>query len=54
MLVGLKAFTEGLDLKGELLPQSHIHKIAFPLITSLVIVTDAKWLKSLKRYPFKV
>ena len=30
VLVGLQSFAEGLDLKGELLSQVHIHKIAFP------------------------
>jgi len=54
VLVGLQAFAEGLDLKGELLTQVHIHKIAFPPIDSQVIVTEAEWLKSLKRYPFEV
>ncbi|MBF1995270.1 ATP-dependent DNA helicase DinG [Serratia symbiotica] len=54
VLVGLQSFAEGLDLKGELLTQVHIHKIAFPPIDSPVIVTEAEWLKSLKRYPFEV
>ena len=30
VLVGLQSFAEGLDLKGALLSQVHIHKIAFP------------------------
>ena len=30
VLVGLQSFAEGLDLKGDLLSQVHIHKIAFP------------------------
>lgn len=54
VLVGLQSFAEGLDLKGELLTQVHIHKIAFPPIDSPVIVTEAEWLKSLKRYSFEV
>ena len=54
MLVGLQSFAEGLDLKGELLTQVHIHKIAFPPIDSPVIITEGEWLKSLKRYPFEV
>ncbi|STJ45076.1 ATP-dependent DNA helicase DinG [Escherichia coli] len=29
VLVGLQSFAEGLDLKGDLLSQVHIHKIAF-------------------------
>lgn len=36
VLVGLQSFAEGLDLKGELLSQVHIHKIAFPPIDSPV------------------
>ncbi|ASM11149.1 TPA: ATP-dependent DNA helicase DinG [Serratia marcescens] len=54
VLVGLQSFAEGLDLKGELLTQVHIHKIAFPPIDSPVIITEGEWLKSLKRYPFEV
>ncbi|WP_416261959.1 ATP-dependent DNA helicase DinG [Gibbsiella quercinecans] len=54
VLVGLQSFAEGLDLKGELLTQVHIHKIAFPPIDSPVILTEGEWLKSLKRYPFEV
>ncbi|MBP2170489.1 ATP-dependent DNA helicase DinG [Erwinia toletana] len=54
ILVGLQSFAEGLDLKGELLTQVHIHKIAFPPIDSPVILTEGEWLKSLKRYPFEV
>jgi ATP-dependent DNA helicase DinG len=54
VLIGLQSFAEGLDLKGELLTQVHIHKIAFPPIDSPVIVTEGEWLKSLKRYPFEV
>lgn len=54
VLVGLQSFSEGLDLKGELLTQVHIHKIAFPPIDSPVILTEGEWLKSLNRYPFEV
>lgn len=54
MLVGLQSFAEGLDLKGELLSQVHIHKIAFPPVDSPVVITEGEWLKSLKRYPFDV
>ncbi len=54
ILVGLQSFAEGLDLKGELLSQVHIHKIAFPPIDSPVILTEGEWLKSLNRYPFEV
>lgn len=54
VLIGLQSFAEGLDLKGELLTQVHIHKIAFPPIDSPVILTEGEWLKSLKRYPFEV
>ncbi|WP_315707788.1 ATP-dependent DNA helicase DinG [Brenneria uluponensis] len=54
VLVGLQSFAEGLDLKGELLTQVHIHKIAFPPIDSPVILTEGEWLKSLKRHPFVV
>ncbi len=54
VLVGLQSFAEGLDLKGELLTQVHIHKIAFPPVDSPVVVTEGEWLKSLKRYPFEV
>ncbi|MFD1802923.1 ATP-dependent DNA helicase DinG [Mixta tenebrionis] len=54
VLVGLQSFAEGLDLKGELLTQVHIHKIAFPPVDSPVILTEGEWLKSLKRYPFEV
>ncbi|WP_297202415.1 ATP-dependent DNA helicase DinG [uncultured Pluralibacter sp.] len=54
VLVGLQSFSEGLDLKGELLSQVHIHKIAFPPIDSPVVITEGEWLKSLKRYPFEV
>jgi len=54
VLVGLQSFAEGLDLKGELLSQVHIHKIAFPPVDSPVVVTEGEWLKSLKRYPFEV
>lgn len=54
ILVGLQSFAEGLDLKGELLTQVHIHKIAFPPVDSPVILTEGEWLKSLKRYPFEV
>ncbi|MBC0854198.1 ATP-dependent DNA helicase DinG [Pantoea stewartii] len=54
ILIGLQSFAEGLDLKGELLSQVHIHKIAFPPIDSPVILTEGEWLKSLKRYPFEV
>lgn len=54
VLVGLQSFAEGLDLKGELLTQVHIHKIAFPPIDSPVILTEGEWLKSLNRYPFEV
>lgn len=54
VLVGLQSFAEGLDLKGDLLSQVHIHKIAFPPIDSPVILTEGEWLKSLKRYPFEV
>lgn len=53
-LVGLQSFAEGLDLKGELLTQVHIHKVAFPPIDSPVILTEGEWLKTLKRYPFEV
>lgn len=54
VLVGLQSFAEGLDLKGELLSQVHIHKIAFPPVDSPVVITEAEWLKSLNRYPFEV
>ncbi|WP_187493829.1 ATP-dependent DNA helicase DinG [Duffyella gerundensis] len=54
ILVGLQSFAEGLDLKGELLTQVHIHKIAFPPVDSPVILTEGEWLKSLRRYPFEV
>jgi ATP-dependent DNA helicase DinG len=54
VLIGLQSFAEGLDLKGELLTQVHIHKIAFPPIDNPVVVTEGEWLKSLKRYPFEV
>ncbi len=54
ILVGLQSFAEGLDLKGDLLTQVHIHKIAFPPVDSPVILTEGEWLKSLKRYPFEV
>jgi len=54
VLIGLQSFAEGLDLKGDLLTQVHIHKIAFPPIDSPVILTEGEWLKSLKRYPFEV
>lgn len=54
ILVGLQSFAEGLDLKGNLLSQVHIHKIAFPPVDSPVILTEGEWLKSLKRYPFEV
>lgn len=54
VLVGLQSFAEGLDLKGELLSQVHIHKIAFPPVDSPVVITEGEWLKSLNRYPFEV
>ena len=54
VLVGLQSFSEGLDLKGELLTQVHIHKIAFPPIDSPVILTEGEWLKSQQRYPFEI
>ncbi|MBI0909381.1 ATP-dependent DNA helicase DinG, partial [Escherichia coli] len=54
VLVGLQSFAEGLDLKGDLLSQVHIHKIAFPPIDSPVVITEGEWLKSLNRYPFEV
>ena len=54
VLVGLQSFAEGLDLKGELLTQVHIHKIAFPPVDSPVVITEGEWLKSLNRYPFEV
>ncbi|WP_426816693.1 ATP-dependent DNA helicase DinG [Winslowiella sp. 2C04] len=54
ILVGLQSFAEGLDLKGDLLSQVHIHKIAFPPVDSPVILTEGEWLKSLKRYLFEV
>ncbi|WP_420065578.1 ATP-dependent DNA helicase DinG [Pectobacterium colocasium] len=54
VLIGLQSFAEGLDLKGDLLSQVHIHKIAFPPIDSPVILTEGEWLKSLKRHPFIV
>lgn len=54
ILVGLQSFAEGLDLKGELLTQVHIHKIAFPPVDSPVVITEGEWLKSLNRYPFEV
>ncbi|MBV8043473.1 ATP-dependent DNA helicase DinG [Pluralibacter sp.] len=54
VLVGLQSFAEGLDLKGDLLSQVHIHKIAFPPVDSPVVVTEGEWLKSLNRYPFEV
>lgn len=54
VLMGLQSFAEGLDLKGELLSQVHIHKIAFPPIDSPVILTEGEWLKSQKRHPFVV
>lgn len=46
VLVGLQSFAEGLDLKGELLTQVHIHKIAFPPIDSPVVITEGEWLKA--------
>ncbi|VDZ95051.1 ATP-dependent helicase [Salmonella enterica subsp. enterica] len=52
--MGFSLFAEGLDLKGELLTQVHIHKIAFPPIDSPVVITEGEWLKSLNRYPFEV
>ncbi|WP_192458451.1 ATP-dependent DNA helicase DinG [Musicola keenii] len=54
VLVGLQSFSEGLDLKGELLSQVHIHKIAFPPVDSPVILTEGEWLKAQKRHPFVV
>jgi len=54
VLMGLQSFAEGLDLKGELLTQVHIHKIAFPPVDSPVILTEGEWLKSQKRHPFEV
>ncbi|TCV98077.1 ATP-dependent DNA helicase DinG [Biostraticola tofi] len=54
VLVGLQSFAEGLDLKGELLTQVHIHKIAFPPIDSPVVLTEGEWLKSQQRHPFEV
>ncbi|WP_348253608.1 helicase C-terminal domain-containing protein, partial [Salmonella enterica] len=54
VLVGLQSFGEGLDLKGELLTQGHIHKIAFPPIDSRVVITEGEWLKRLNRYPVEV
>ncbi len=54
VLVGLQSFAEGLDLKGALLSQVHIHKIAFPPIDTPVILTEGEWLKSLRRHPFEV
>lgn len=54
VLVGLQSFAEGLDLKGDLLSQVHIHKIAFPPVDSPVVITEGEWLKSLNRYPFEV
>ena len=54
VLVGLQSFSEGLDLKGELLTQVHIHKIAFPPVDSPVVLTEGEWLKSLNRYPFEI
>lgn len=54
VLVGLQSFAEGLDLKGELLTQVHIHKIAFPPVDSPVVITEDEWLRSLNRYPFEV
>jgi len=54
VLIGLQSFAEGLDLKGELLTQVHIHKIAFPPIDSPVVITEGEWLKSLNRHPFEV
>lgn len=53
ILVGLKSFAEGLDLKGELLTAVHIHKIAFAPVDSPVILTEGEWLKSKKRHPFE-
>jgi len=54
VLVGLQSFSEGLDLKGELLTQVHIHKISFPPVDSPVIVTEGEWLRSQQRYPFEI
>ncbi|WP_127959532.1 ATP-dependent DNA helicase DinG [Serratia microhaemolytica] len=54
VLVGLQSFAEGLDLKGELLTQVHIHKISFPPVDNPVIITEGEWLKSRNRYPFEV
>ena len=54
VLMGLQSFAEGLDLKGELLTQVHIHKIAFPPVDSPVILTEGEWLKSQQRHPFEV
>ncbi|MEA1064511.1 ATP-dependent DNA helicase DinG [Erwinia sp. HR93] len=54
VLIGLQSFAEGLDLKGELLTQVHIHKIAFPPVDNPVVITEGEWLKTLRRYPFEV
>lgn len=54
VLIGLQSFAEGLDLKGSLLTQVHIHKIAFPPVDSPVVITEGEWLRSQNRYPFEV
>ncbi len=51
---GLQSFAEGWILARKALTQVHIHKIAFPPIDSLVVITEGEWLKSLNRYPFEV
>ncbi|MDP1020142.1 helicase C-terminal domain-containing protein, partial [Klebsiella pneumoniae] len=53
VLVGLQSLAEGLDLKGDLLSQVQIHKIACPPIDSPGVITEGEWLKSLNRYPFE-
>lgn len=53
VLVGLQSFAEGLDLKGDLLSQVHIHKIAFPH-RQPGGDHRRRMAKSLNRYPFEV
>lgn len=54
ILLGLQSFSEGLDLKGELLVQVHIQKIAFPPVDSPLIITEKEWLTQQNRYPFEI
>lgn len=54
ILLGLQSFSEGLDLKGKLLSQVHIQKLAFPPVDSPLIITESEWLQQQKRYPFEI